>query len=412
MRENRYETLLLVLAFLIGFASLIWKGVKEVKETVSEWIPPETELVVKHQKYTRKGPFRKLSISNSFGSIEVVGEERDDVEINAVFKLREDTSPRLNIFEEGKELVVEPPAGSRRIKVSSIKVKIPAGMEVEARNKYGDIYIKSTAAPVKAENKYSDIVITGATDVRAENRYGSIEIKDAGDVIARNKYRDVILTNVAHFDVSSPYGRVKIEGAKGGSIRGKYSEIILKNISGDVKVEAGYRGLRFENVGKVKVIAKYSEITVRRALGADIEDDYGKIRLSQIAGDIRLRGSYNNIEGRHLSGGVIEMELHHPKIEIEEFSSDIKGRVSRATVVLSGKSCGDVDLRLENSRLRLILPIRLLSFDIEVDRGIKLLTDKISSELVREGRLVFGKGKCRIKILGRKSSVEVLEAED
>ncbi len=412
MRENRYETLLLVLAFLIGFASLIWKGVKEVKETVSEWIPPETELVVKEQTYTRTGSFSKISVSNRFGSIEVVGEEREDIQIKAVFKVEEGISPNLSIFEENNTLVIEPPSGERRIKVSSIKVKVPAGIEIEAYNKYGDISIKSTGGPVKAENKYSDIVIVGATKVRAENRYGNIEIKDAGDVVVRNKYRDVILTDVAHFDVSSPYGRVEIEGAEGGSIRGKYSEIILKNIRGNVEVEAGYRSLRFENVGKVKVNAKYSEITVRKAMGADIVDDYGKIRLSQIAGDIRLRGNYNNIEGKEISGGTIEIELHHPKIEIEDFSSDIRGRVSRATVVLSGKSCGNVNLKLENSRLRLILPIRLLSLDIDVDRGIKLLTDKISSELVTDGRLVFGKGKCKIKIFGSKSSVEVLEAED
>ncbi len=412
MKSNRYETLLIVIAFFIGFVSLVSKGVKEVKSFIDELEFDSSNYTILEKTYSHDvKDIEKIYVYNKYGNVSIIAEPRKDILITAKLKVKEGKDEDLYITKSGKKLVIEAPSISSNFKGSDLTIKAPTGLIVEAFNRYGSLIIKNTQASVKAENKYGNIEIYGTGDIKAENKYGSISIEEAGNVRVRNKYHKVSLKKVKKFEVTNDYSEVEVEEAEEGRISGRYCRIYVSNVKRGVEITTGYKDVRVKNVGEVKVHTKYSEVVVEKANNVEIRDNYGQIKLHDIKGEVRVEGKYAGFKASKLTGKKLRISLSNEHASIEETSADIIGFIRNMHISIAGEQCGNINLKTEGSNIEIILPIEKLSLDLDIGGKIKLFTEKISSDLVKNGKLYFGSGKCKVKITGSRTSVRLMDFE-
>jgi predicted membrane protein len=210
-----------------------------------------------------------------------------------------------------------------------------------------------------------------------ENSYAPLKIRRIhNNCYLKNKYSSVNAYNVSGaLEIEHKYGSVILNNISGEiKIFAPHSKIIASGIQKIIEVESTYKEIDLKNVDKVKVKSRYSIIHINRAKGGEIYNNYGKLYLSNIKGDLKISGKYLLIKGNNIFSKTIKISNSYRDMKLTDFSGGLVVSLSH----------GDLFLK----------PLKITS-DIEVIANysdIKFLWPK-GEKVPFEGRVKYGKIK-------------------
>ncbi len=235
-------------------------------------------------------------INNPIGSIDVKGEDRNDIELSyklTVYaknvEIAESLVERLEILteEDNNKLVfslieIETPEGVYGIK-RDYQLHVPKDLYLDLKNRYGRLEVSNITADVRLSNYYDEMnvnSIEGIAEVYA--RYGNVYIKDVGKLNIESGYNSV--------DISSVNGDLELEQ--------NYGQARVSSIKGNVILDSSYGSLHFDDVsGNVDLDSKYTQVR-----GSDFKGkfkgriSYGQLQLSNIINDVEVDARYTALE--------------------------------------------------------------------------------------------------------------------
>jgi len=250
-------------------------------------------------------PDARVSVSNVAGSIEV--EAWDKNELHLTGTLAEEVE-KLEITgsESSLKIEVKLPKRTRNTGDTVLKLKVPAGIALDARGVSADITAKGLRGEIEAESVSGDIELDVASKrVEASSVSGDVTVRAPAEATR----------------VESVSGDVTVRGVKG--------ELHSESVSGDVTVQA-----REVRVLEVKTVSGDLELDLELAREAKVTADTlsGEVRLTLPKlpeGEIELETFSGELESGLLPGlghGVKDYQREGSgkgRLRLHSFSGDI-----------------------------------------------------------------------------------------
>ena len=245
-------------------------------------------------------------------------------------------------------------------------ITIPRSVELDVRNKYGDVYITELENDLSLDVKYGTFTVVKAEqfdveckygggeiescknitadlgyvkegggfrvgscgDAQIDSKYSKITIKNAKTVIADAGYDDYNIGTADVFKLDGNYNKIFLEDIGEISTDTRYTNINIDQLRGSADIEMGYGGLDIYNVlagfKRIVVDSNYGSVKIRVASGAsyevNLDADFAGIEVPENL-DVRVRDNDNNskhIEGRVGSNptGTIKVTSDYGSIKI------------------------------------------------------------------------------------------------
>jgi hypothetical protein len=226
----------------------------------------------------------------------------------------------LRFVREGNQLVVRGEDGGipteRRVS-TDLDLKVPRGVNLEARGRSGDISVTS---------------LSGTVDVASDR--GDVRLSDVGGNSRIVVNRSNLIRAV---DIK---GNVDVEGHG--------ADVQVENIAGQVTVNGTYSGtLEFKNLAKaLHFESSQSDMRIERLPGS-LTLDLSDLRANNIVGPTRLKTKSRDIH-------------------IEDFTDNMEVDVDRGDVELTTTKTppGKIDVHSHNGNIELALPEKA-TFDLK-----------------------------------------------
>lgn len=311
---------------------------------------------------------RELQVINAHGSVEIQGTETDKITI--VFKksiIRRNGDEARKIADQLKMVVnrSEPKlvlstnreAFKRKNFETHFKISVPAGMEVLVKNSYG---LVKTAG-------------TGKTDIA--NPHGEIQASDiAGGLIVNSSYEDVSILNArTDCQVTCPHAKITVIGVRGGLlldhrygdveleniagkviVKGSHSRVTGKGLKAEVEVGSSYEPIVLTEVGPTTIRGHHSDIEAKAVAGSlSITDNYARVLLDDLKGDLRIDGTNMEIRARSVAAEEIRIETSNQNVEILGFTGKTTVRLNHGDLVLEPDAVtGPIDVQATYAAIR------------------------------------------------------------
>ena len=257
----------------------------------------------------------RVNVDNVAGLIEV--EAWDKRELQLTGTLSEDAE-RLEISgdESSLSIQVKLPFISRNPGETTLRLKVPAGISLDAEGVSADIRVRGLTGPVKVDSVSGDVVMDVASKrVSAGTVSGDITLQTAAEETR----------------VATVSGDITVRGTARGELRGE-------SVSGDLQVQAGeLRELDLESVsGDLEVavdLTRDSDVSVETLSGNVVLTlarlPESRIEMETFSGEVTSawpasgrsakegRHGHDDTEVRHDGGGPGRVRLH-------SFSGDIE----------------------------------------------------------------------------------------
>ena len=291
----------------------------------------------------------QLQVINAHGDIEIQGTDEGRITVSfekTIWRRNEEQAKeiadelKMTIDKDARQLTISTTRGEfrRRNFRTNLRISLPLGMDIEVNNSYGT---------VKAAN-------VGNTNIT--NRHGKIIASDiAGELLIENSYKDIEVDNVqSDCQIEGKHADVFVNGVKGKTqIIHQYGKVRLENISQDVKIEGSHSGVYGENlmgsveittsykkialfdVGPTKIRARHSPVEIEGAREyVDIEDNYSKVKVDNLQGDLIVDGKNLGVYGKSIVGQKIYITSSYRNVELFEFSGKTTILLEHGEIVL------------------------------------------------------------------------------
>jgi hypothetical protein len=289
-------------------------------------------------------PFPSLiQVVNYHGDIDILGTDEEKMTITLQKKVWRRNEEKAQKIADELKMIIDKETDRWIISTNryefdkknfrnSFRISVPSDMDIEVTNSYGTVDV--------ANVKNADIT----------NRHGETIVSDiAGELFLKNSYRDVDVKNIdsdiylesnnssvfvsrvkgkAH--IVHRYGKIYADNiSKDVKVEGSHSDVNGENLTGPLEIESSYRKIFLMDVGPTKIIGHSCEIEVERAEEyLDIKDSYGKVKVTDLKGNLVIDGKNLEISGRTIVGEKIDIKSSYRNIELSEFSG-------KTTIVLS-----------------------------------------------------------------------------
>jgi len=296
---------------------------------------------------------QEFQVINAHGSVEIQGAETDEITIafkKSIYRQNKEVAQqvanqlKMVVNREDSRLILATNRDEFRRKnfETHFKISVPAGMDVLVKNSYGLVKIAKTEK----------------TEIA--NPHGRVQVSDIGGrLIIDNSYEDVDIMNAsADCQVTSPhskvtaidvrgemlldhsYGEVHLENIeKKVTVDGSHSQVTGKNLKSEVEIANSYEQITLTDAGPSSIRGHHCDIEVKGINGPlEISDNYARLRLTKIKGNLKIEGSYTEIEADSVLAEEIRISSSYRKIELLGFTG-------KTTVI---QSHGDLSLEPES----------------------------------------------------------------
>lgn len=253
------------------------------------------------------------------GSIDIVGENRDNIDIKAEITIYSNTKGAAEEYSKNVAVKVEKTEESIRLSLPTVSIE---DRSKEIRGVEVDYIIK---AP---EEMYLDI----------SNKYGKLRIEHfKNGVDLSNKYKGSVIKDISGDEIN---------------IKGKYGSLDLQNITkGKVmQVDVAYNELEIKNIDRdLDFDADYTEIEMSQVTG-EIKGDmrYGKIEINDIKNNVEFEGRYTDMDielSEELKNYQLECETEYGDINTDLPVERDQDNNTRTASYRKGR--GDIEIDLE-----------------------------------------------------------------
>lgn len=195
----------------------------------------------------------KISLPN--GSVDVVAEERDTVNVSVIpfgnSRQDREAAETTSVVLSGDELTIEPPKGNSYLR-SSVQLRIEVLTPIDS-----DIRIGVASATVKCTGRYQNAIVNSTSgNFDISNATGDVRIQTAN---ADGRIADVggqlrLKSASGDFSAGVVKGSAKLRTASGDiAIAEAQSDVQLKSASGNLKIGVAHSGVITANSSSGKV---------------------------------------------------------------------------------------------------------------------------------------------------------------
>ncbi|HLP49207.1 MAG TPA: DUF4097 family beta strand repeat-containing protein [Candidatus Kapabacteria bacterium] len=297
---------------------------------------------------------RQIKINNPAGDIEVGKSIDNIIRITPVIRVyHQDKKEAGDIYkhirlltqETGGKVTIDVEAGEkfpyRRVRLS-FKCLIPDGVELDLKNRYGNIDINDAGQNLIIDQRYGDLFIKNvASSLNVKNDNGLVRLYDInGDI-----------------QLDSSHSRVKIKNIPSLKLECSHADLYITDVKEGITVsDAGYSDFEIENTGRLNVEARHTEMKLANIKGGVVvTDTHGSLFLADIQGDIDIKArqcridvnkamgdflivkdSYNDVVIDGFSGKVMDAQLEHGELNVsfENITERLSIKTSYADVTL------------------------------------------------------------------------------
>lgn len=277
---------------------------------------PSAEIEVNDREIIVPDIVEYLSLDNQTGSIDIIGEKRNNIALSYKLRVYADTEDLAEVylteleiidFIEDNKLILDlkslkMPEGVYGVEID-YDILVPKEMSLHIQNKYGQLNVSRITGDILLKNSYDKANIEdieGQADISVN--YGGLFVNNIGkNITVKSNYNSQV-------DINNIDGDLLLES--------NYSQVRLSDISGNLNLENNYGSVRIDEIGgNIDLFAKYSELRVSGVRGKIIgEMKTGQLDLPELMNDIDLEGSYLDLEinlDRHLKGYQAYSETKH-----------------------------------------------------------------------------------------------------
>jgi len=277
-------TAVFIISIFIGGKTTLAGGVEKEKEFHQTWAVSEVQTLEVLNKYG------EIKVKNDGGSqitIDVTvtveaGNERKAGEVLSMIKVnfhkssgtaKATTSISNNFKHKGKFSI-------------DYEINIPSNKNLVLSNKYGNTFVNELNAKGDFNIQYGNLTANalnspGGTKTNILLAYGNASVGTGADMNVDIKYSNMTIGEIDDLKLESKYSVVEVEEGS------------------DIQIESKYDKFKFEEVESVTATTKYSHLRIEElAKSLKIEAGYGGIRVEEVAPDfenISITNSYGDI---------------------------------------------------------------------------------------------------------------------
>ncbi|MCP5103090.1 MAG: DUF4097 domain-containing protein [bacterium] len=300
------------------------------------------------------GTIKRLTIKNPAGDITVEKSTDGAIRIEPVIVVYHRKKGKAENYAAKVKVTSRETAGKlvvgidskrtfpyRRVRVS-FKCFIPEDMELDVKNRYGNIDIKDAGRDITIDERYGNLFAKNiASRLNVKSHNGRVRLYDIKDKI----------------QLSSNHSRIKIKNIQSLTLKCSHSNLYAKDVKGDIAItHSGYSDLEIESAGPLNIEARHTKIKLKKITGgAVIENSHDSIYMENIKGDIDIKARDCKIWMNKIAGGSLVIKDSYSHVDIEDISAK------------------DIDVTLDHGDLRLVFA--------DVEERIKIKARHADAEL-------------------------------
>ena len=173
------------------------------------------------------------------------------------------------------------------------KVHLPASVEIDIENKYGDIYVPSMSNRATVVLKYGNL------------RMDAI----GGDVDLTLGYSKGNLTSAHNLDLSLSYSQLRCGDLQNVIVGSKYSTFEAKS-AGTIRSNSGYDDYRIESAESIDNVGKYDDMILGTIGSVDFDTKYSNIDITSLSGSAEFLTKYGGIEVQSVEAGFTYIDIN------------------------------------------------------------------------------------------------------
>ncbi len=320
------------------------------------YVDIDDHIFFDHEKYVYEEfqelepPFPpNLQVINAHGDIEIQGTDEGRITVSfekTIWRRNEKQAKaiadelKMTIDKDARQLTISTTRSEfrRRNFRTNFKISLPAGMDIEVNNSYGEVKtVKVRNTNIK--NRHGKII---ASDIGGklliENSYKDVEVDNVqSDCQIEGKHADVFVNRVkGKTQIIHQYGKVRLENiSQDVKIEGSHSGVYGENLMGSVEVATSYKKIALFDVGPTKIRARHSPVEIEGARGyVDIEDNYSKVKVDNLQGDLIVNGKNLEVYGKSIVGQKIYITSSYRNVELLEFSGKTTILLEHGEIIL------------------------------------------------------------------------------
>ncbi len=254
----------------------------------------------KTKKYSESWPVNSvqtLVVNNRFGQINVTDRGGSNITIDVVVTV-EAPERRANelldmidvSFGKTGSTVTAETHISRNFQSRSkfsinYEINIPPDKNLDITNKYGNTFVNilnatgtfdiqygnisvnelNTPQPASMNLAYGKSNIESARDLNVTVQYSNMTFGRTGDMKLNSKYTVVNLDQAGSIDTESRYDTFNFGNIQSLSANTRYTQVKVNELAGNLKVDAGYGGIKIGNVNQfesIHVTSSYGQVSL------------------------------------------------------------------------------------------------------------------------------------------------------
>ncbi|UCH95608.1 MAG: DUF4097 family beta strand repeat protein [Candidatus Aminicenantes bacterium] len=289
----------------------------------------------------------KIEIRSTAGDIEVEKTVAADQETNTPgIKIQ----PIIRVYHRNKDQAEEI---EKKVKIATLKTprtgdpdkKILLRIEVDSEEDF----------PMQRARVLFKVMIPETVELNLRNRYGDIEIDGCGKNISLDgRHGDISVKHVdSALKITHRDGRVALTDVNGNiDLSSRHSRIKINNVS-DLKLNCYLANADISQVENKTHIeyAGYSSITMDDSNECSIEARHTKIKLKNIKNNVQIKNSHQSIIMKNINGNIL-INANNCGINLDQIvSEDVVIKNAYNYVSIDNISSKKLDVLLSNGDL-------------------------------------------------------------
>jgi hypothetical protein len=252
-----------------------------------------------------------LKIDNQFGKIELLNNDKNEVEIFVKITVESTNSDKaqkkldqIEINISGSSSLVEVETeflNSRHNFKGSFQIdytiKAPPSMHLDLENNFGDVYIGEWNGPTDIHVEFGSLTVGKLTneinDINLQFSKGSIGLINKGEV------------ELAYAD------RFNLDRCKDLRLRSSFSSVNIETAE-QLDHRSEYDDVEIEEVNRIEIDASFSSVEIGKLLiRGEISNEYGSIKVKKVSKNFKgldVENSFSNIRIYFEEGSMFTFE--------------------------------------------------------------------------------------------------------
>ncbi|MFP4082773.1 MAG: hypothetical protein ACLFVG_08450 [Candidatus Aminicenantes bacterium] len=290
-----------------------------------------------------------LQIENAHGDVEIQGSEEEKIIITFQKIIWRKNEQQAKEVSDELDMIID--KNEQRLSVSTnqsefrrrnfetnFRISVPPGINIEVKNSHGLVKTKNVSN-THIYNRHGKIIASQIDgELFIQNSYQDVEVDHVkSNCQVESKHSDLFIHRVeGDATLDHRYGRIHVEDvSKNTKIEGSHSEVFGQSLLGEVEVVTSYKDIILIDVGPTRITGSHSSVEVEGAEHSlDIQHKYGKIKLSNIQGNLFINGKNVEIYGRSMVGEKISVSSSYRNLEMVDFSGETSITLSHGEITL------------------------------------------------------------------------------